>query len=493
MDDFTQGFWREYQRFLKMPLVTELPNPETLRLSELAQQDVVGALRLLFSLDEKVVLQFKNKILELREFKRALALQLAQHRRVLLVGCGASARMAAQIEYLWRLDNPGSMLVQAVIAGGDVALIEAVERCEDEPSYAIRHLQSLGLNEKDLVIGLSASGESPFVLQAMQSAMEVCEVQPWLLFCNPQEILLARSPLHVLNDARCCGLGLCVGEMALTGSTRMQATTMMTLALLSAFFGIDDELDLFYRALKSLPFDALAKFANFEIEAYREKNYLLYHVDDVYGLSALADTTERSPTFNVPVFEIEGREPALAYVVLNDEETQASAWRNLLLRDVQSLNWAELMQTSDYYLAQFDLSSSYGVLREVRVRPHALEHVFIKAQADIMLIEYAQVKVALDVSGLSVSMRQLLLRLVLVNHSTCVFGALGFYQGNLMTYVKPSNYKLVDRVVRYILFLARERYQLDLDYKEIAEMVLRLRGTLDANVSVTEMILRFKV
>ena len=473
MDTFAQNFWQEYQRFLKTTLTTEQPHSKTAELSMLAQKDMAAALALLFAVDSEAISAFKK--IDLAVFKTALNANLKKGGRIFLVGCGASARMAMQLEFLWRQAVPDFNQVKAVIAGGDIALIEAVERCEDEPSFAVKHLKALGLGRDDVVIGLSAGGESPFILEAVRYASTLCNDKPWLLYCNPPSALITRNEHHVITDSMVEHLCLDVGPMALTGSTRMQATTVMTLALLSAFFGIDSELEVLLDKIKYLPLQALANFAEYEAGLYHQKEHVLYHVSAKYGLSILADTTERSPTFNVPTFEHGAQTPAWAYMIINGGHDKQDAWQQLLLRAPEALNWQDLPQTAQNYLDEFDLSASYRGKRR---------DIYFNETPNGLMIQYADQTIQLDMTGLSISMRQLLLRLIMVNHSTAVFGRLGFYQGNLMTFVKPSNFKLVDRAVRYIQFLAQSEYQKQLPYREVAEFVLAERESLSDEVSI---------
>lgn len=479
MAKFNENFWQAYQRFLKVALTTESPDPRTADLSSLAQNDVEAALRLLFSLDLEVIQQFKN--FNLAAFKLAINHVLGEGGRVFLIGCGASGRMAMQMEYLWRQEHYNAQ-IKAVLAGGDIALIEAVEGCEDEPAYAIRHLKTLNLSSQDLVIGLSAGGESPFILSAIRYAVPICQAKPWLIYCNPDAELIMRDPQHVLAEGVCENLCLDVGPMALTGSTRMQATTIMTLVLLSAFFNVDHEINLFTAYLKKLPLAALTTFMHWEAQLYQHKHKVLYQVPDIYGLSILADTTERSPTFNVATFESDQHNvPALAYMILQDAKERVAAWTQLLLRAPESLNWFELPETNTAYLKSFDLSSQYQADRE---------QVTFTATDIGLNINYQNQQISIDMQGLSLPLRQLLVRLIMINHSTVVFGRLGFYQGNLMTFVKPSNFKLIDRVVRYVQFLAETRFQQRLDYQAVAYKVLVLRDDWPKEQSIVDAVLK---
>ena len=497
---FNQQFWQVYQRFLSTPLITELSHPKTINHAQLAQKAPEIALRLLFSLDQEVLAQFRLLQPTLQGFNATVNKVLQSGGRIWLVGCGASARMCAQIEYLAHYNYPKTEQIQAVIAGGDIALIEAVEGCEDHPEYATKQLEALGVQAQDLVLGLSASGESPFILAAIAYAKDRCRQQPWLLYTNPRASLLQRNPKHILQQKTCQGLELTVGPMALTGSTRMQATTMMTLVLLQALFPSDVQLESLEEILAQLPIPALSRFAEFEAQVYQQQNYLCYYAPSAYALSVLADTTERMPTFNVPKFEpkstlglLKSNSPAWTYFAVAEAHSEREAWQQLLLRTPRSLNWEEIPQTLSTYLQEFDLSPAYARERALKLSPRPVFFVSIEAQGKDLVLSYEKAEqqqvITIPVAELSLPMRQLLFRLILVNHSTLVFGRLGFYRGNLMTHVKPSNFKLVDRAVRYIQFLAQNEFQCDLEYQSIAKRVLQLQTEYLDQGSIVEKVL----
>jgi N-acetylmuramic acid 6-phosphate etherase len=112
-------------------------------------------------------------------------------------------------------------MVVGLIAGGERALIHAVEGAEDNKQQGIADLKDIQLSAKDVVVGIAASGRTPYVIGALEYANQlgchsVCVV------CNPN------SPLIELAKTAIC---LTVGPECLTGSTRMKSGTAQKLAL----------------------------------------------------------------------------------------------------------------------------------------------------------------------------------------------------------------------------------------------------------------------
>src|SRR4051794_14943751 len=105
-------------------LSTESPNPLTMNLSQLAQNDVEEGLRILRHVDlvalRKILAEFDN----CQELFRAVAETLEQRHRIYLVGCGATGRLSLSLEHLWRRRNPGSDQVRSLMAGGGGGVLD---------------------------------------------------------------------------------------------------------------------------------------------------------------------------------------------------------------------------------------------------------------------------------------------------------------------------------------------------------------------------------
>lgn len=146
--------------------------------------------------------------------------------RLFYVGAGTSGRLgvldAAECPPTFGV-SPQE--VQAILAGGPQALVEAVEGAEDDSEAAYRELQARGLKSSDFVLGISASGSTPFVVGALERARRQGN-KTGSIFCNPQAPLARLADYPILLE---------VGPEVLSGSTRLKAgtATKMTLNILS--------------------------------------------------------------------------------------------------------------------------------------------------------------------------------------------------------------------------------------------------------------------
>lgn len=474
--DFAAGFWEAYARFLKTPLVTEEPNPFTADLSRLAESDLPEAYRRLQELDLYAIDAVLKRQPDIEKYQSRFAKILHHEGRIILVGCGASGRIAAQIAYWARFNKKCDNAVVAVLAGGDITLIEAIESCEDNPEFAARQLAGLNLNARDCVIGLSASGESPFILAALRYAKDKTKARPLLICANPVAALLERDFNHPAGDEQFEVVSLTVGQMALTGSTRMQATTAMTLFLVLTLLQADFDIQAWRSFYAGLDFTGLCPLTVWEAEQYRAARKVTYYTSSDLALPVLADMTERSPTFNLPrlYHDSDGEDHALLGLSLVDTHDSMDAWKKLLGRLPEALEYPDFPKTGMAYLLGFDLSrTGKGARLLITLKKDRLS---LKADTELAW--------QIDVAALNFFEIQFFLRLILVNHSTLVMGCLHFYEGNLMTSLKPANYKLIDRAVRYIQFLYHQQTGKQLDYKSAAATVLKLLPTLKPQESI---------
>ncbi|HEX9914781.1 MAG TPA: N-acetylmuramic acid 6-phosphate etherase [Candidatus Bathyarchaeia archaeon] len=142
--------------------------------------------------------------------------------RVFLVGAGTSGRLcmleAAEVPPTFGVPNS---LIQGVIAGGVPALYGSVEAAEDDADAARGELEARGLGPLDLVVGVAASGSTPFTLAAVRYAAEV-GASTVGLSCN------RGSPLSGLVDVP---IEVVVGPEVVAGSTRMKAGTAQKMVL----------------------------------------------------------------------------------------------------------------------------------------------------------------------------------------------------------------------------------------------------------------------
>ena len=452
-----QTFWAHYQRFAATPLITEQPHPDTLNLSELAQADPIAAITCLQHADSWALQNLPST-----------QPTLPACDRIFILGCGASGRMAVWLENLWRRLHPEQPdKIVGVIAGGDYALIRSIEQFEDQVNFAAKQLAHYGFGSNDLLIATTASGESPFVLAAVEHALQISTLKPWLVYCNPTEILCQRSPEHIVQDTRVHPIELNVGPMALTGSTRMQATTAMQLWLGWALF--PDSYDTWQNAYD---WYQNANISGLATPIKQEANFLqstatpkiAYHSDAHIGLTVMADMTERTPTFNIPDWYD---------FVLAGQTNHHDAWQALLQRDPICLKWPDIPQTHPDALYACDISNTYHDAATWQIDQQ--EHGFTWQWNDTALW-------TLNAPPMHPLYRETWLKCCLNIHSTVVMGRCGLYEGNIMTHLQPTNHKLIDRTVRYLQACYPER-----SYEHIAKAIFALLPTLKSNQSIVQL------
>lgn len=474
-------FLAEAGQFQLGGLPTEQPHPRTAALTHLAHDDVAGGLRLLRSVDDDAL----AAVAASPALGAAVADTLASGRRVFLAGCGATGRLSLTLEVLWRQTH-GDDRVVAFMAGGDLALVHSIESFEDMPSFGARQLDELGFDDGDLLIACTEGGETPWVIGATLRAAERSSRAPWFLYCNPDDALRGIERCRrVLDDARVQKLPLVVGPMALSGSTRMQASTVLQLVVGAALFR-EDPVGPLRARLAAVDVDALAAFVLDEATTYDRGGHVSYEADR-YGITILTDTTERAPTFSLRKFESRGaqEEPSWSFFHLLDTKDAPDAWRRLLLRAPRPLQWPEVARVAGVErLMAFDFSDDGAVDRLQRARPQSTFRIVRDGHAAVWTLGGGgqPTRTAhVHVGGLTLLQEHLLLKMLLNAHSTLVMARMGRTERNLMTYVRPSNKKLIDRVVRYVrLLLAGDGYPVP-PYDDVARAVFAAMPTLGAD------------
>lgn len=501
-------FLAEGEAFRLGDLPTESQHPKTLELSRLAREDVSAAVRLLTEVDGDALEQMLPAARRIEQMREAVADTLRAGGRIFLVGCGATGRLSIALEVLWRQTSRRADLQDAVVAfmaGGDLALVHSIENFEDHPEYGARQLRDLGFGGNDLLIASTEGGETPFVIGATRQAAQISRRAPWFLYCNPDESLVfldrSRRVIENPNIEKIC---LFVGPMALSGSTRMQASTVLQLAVGLALLGwaenasVHDELQAFAHIVRGADLSFLTSFIEAESAIYASGGYVLYEAD-AHGITIVTDTTERAPTFSLLPFENThdpGRAPSLCYVHLVNTPTSLHAWNRLLLREPRTLEWDDVRAVAGRdRLLGFDFSDVGESLRAARVAalekkagrdvPRGVFRVGKPGQTVELELDTAGEKLRgrLSHASLPLLFEHLLLKIALNIHSTLVMGRLGRYEHNLMTWVRPSNKKLIDRTIRYVRHLLRAAGQ-QAEYADVARAVFAELETSAADVPI---------
>lgn len=198
---------------------TETQNPNTTDLDQMTTTDI---LRLMNQEDRIVIDAVAKAIPQITKAIDSIRDHLARSGRLIYVGAGTSGRLGIldAVECVPTF-NVMPENVQGFIAGGQGAVIKSVEGAEDNPQAGQQDLQSIGLNASDVVVGIAASGRTPYVLGAIEYA-RAQDVMTIGISCNDPAPLL---------DAVDIPIAAVVGSEVLTGSTRLKAGTAQKMIL----------------------------------------------------------------------------------------------------------------------------------------------------------------------------------------------------------------------------------------------------------------------
>lgn len=199
--------------------LTEQRNPRSQDLEKLNLHDLV---ELFVEEESSVQSALRKASADLGRAIEIVTRSLRKGGRLFYVGAGSSGRIgvldASEIPPTF---GAPPELVQGIIAGGATALFRSVEGAEDEEGGGAIAMDERGIKDVDAVIGITASGRTPFVLGALARA-KAKGAKTVLLSCNPDGS--GKAPVDLV-------IGLAVGPEILTGSTRLKAGTATKIAL----------------------------------------------------------------------------------------------------------------------------------------------------------------------------------------------------------------------------------------------------------------------
>lgn len=474
-------------------LETEQRHPATAELAQLAKNDLPRALDILKNIETDML----GRMVAYHERLRPLAAEiedtLKNGNRVFFYGCGATGRLSLSIEHIWRAlhgaDAEKTNAVQGFMSGGDVALVHSIENFEDHPEYGARQVREAGFGARDLLIACTEGGETPSVIGATEEAARLSARAPFYLYCNPTDVLMrtVERARRVLSDARIRSICLSVGPMYLSGSTRLQASSALMLAAGGGLMEGAQDVRPLQEFLERCDIGFLQSFIEEESRAYAQGDYLLYETAR-YAMTVLTDTTERAPTFSLRGFE-NGNDlapaPSLSFLRLPAAQDAMAAWRAILLREPVALEWNELNGAASHArLAGFDFSAHALCAREKITAPHHLHRFSIARAGDDMTFALGALTHSIRVAPLHPLHEHVFLKILLNMHSTLVMGRLGRYESNVMTWVKPSNNKLIDRAIRYVRFLLEQDGKPPPSYEETCLALFAQMETMQADQSI---------
>jgi len=386
-------------QFQLSTLVTEQRHPKTMNLGEKARTDVPAALQMLFRVDDDVAARLESLAADPRPLE-LLASQvesaLLEKCRLYIYGCGATGRLAKQMESsfwrpFWRrvkaeasiwakLRGPlGDKVEDGLIGemtGADRALISSLEGFEDLQLIGRLQLEDRKVRQGDVVICITEGGETSSVIGTILAALdqwrtsepfrpEESRKRLYFVYNNPDEKLLPfERSRKVLQEAGITKINLTTGPQAITGSTRMQATTIETFVvghvlqealrrMLGRLLTKKEMARLGFGSGRTLP-EKLRDFSKVlgavkdvvpalapltELEA---KTYELGRLSTYFAQSGLItvfiDSTERSPTFRLYPLDTVAEPSRRCWIqVWTPADGPKEAWQAFLLRPFRGL------------------------------------------------------------------------------------------------------------------------------------------------------------
>lgn len=200
-------------------LTTEKRNERSMNLDTLSTEQVI---RLMNEEDAVVPKAIEQIVPTIAKAVDAITARFKKNGRLIYIGAGTSGRLGVldAVECVPTFGVPPEKVV-GVIAGGDRAMYRAVEGAEDSPTLGQQDLTALALTKEDVVVGIAASGRTPYVIGALTYAKEV-GAETIALSCNQDAEISAFANIAI---------EVIVGAEVLTGSTRLKAGTAQKLVL----------------------------------------------------------------------------------------------------------------------------------------------------------------------------------------------------------------------------------------------------------------------
>ncbi|MGY3053178.1 N-acetylmuramic acid 6-phosphate etherase [Pedobacter sp. UYEF25] len=189
---------------------------------DIEKMSVLEVLQAINSEDQTVASAVARALPQIEQLVSAIAQKMKNGGRLFYIGAGTSGRLGVvdASECPPTFGVPFDCVV-GIIAGGDVAIRKAVEFAEDDKVQAWKDLQNFNISEKDCLVGLAASGTTPYVIGGLQEARKH-GLLTGCIVCNEGGPIAAESdfPVEVI-----------VGPEFITGSTRMKSGTAQKMVL----------------------------------------------------------------------------------------------------------------------------------------------------------------------------------------------------------------------------------------------------------------------
>jgi N-acetylmuramic acid 6-phosphate etherase len=198
---------------------TERHNPRSVGLDLKTAKEIV---RIINSEDRIIPRAIGEVISSIARGAMAIADTIERGGRVFFVGAGTSGRLgileAAELPATFGVSSDN---FKAIMAGGSEAVFSSIEAAEDDERTGVEALESYGFGNKDLLVALSASGRTPFVMGAMRKARKL-KAKTVAVVCNPCSPMEERADIAIIIET---------GSEVVAGSTRMKAGSAQKMVL----------------------------------------------------------------------------------------------------------------------------------------------------------------------------------------------------------------------------------------------------------------------
>lgn len=200
-------------------LTTETRNLKTYKLDEMSPLEIVKVMN---EEDENVIKAVRNELENIAKAIEICTEALENGGRLIYMGAGTSGRLGLldAVECPPTFGTPDDLVI-GLIAGGEKAFIKAVEGAEDSTTLGEKDLKSIGVNDKDVVIGIAASGRTPYVIYGLRYAKSI----------GSKTIAIACNKKSEVGKETDLAIEVVTGPEVLTGSTRLKAGTAQKMVL----------------------------------------------------------------------------------------------------------------------------------------------------------------------------------------------------------------------------------------------------------------------
>ena len=200
-------------------LITEQRNPNSMHVDSLSALEIV---QLMNKEDKQVPLAIEKCLPQIAQAVECIVAAFQQGGRLVYIGAGTSGRLGV----LDASECPPTFgvspeMVKGIIAGGERALRHPIEGAEDSKTHAVVDLQTIQFSSKDVLVGIAASGRTPYVIGALEYAKSLGSVT----------VSIASNPNSAMANIVDIAIDTVVGAEVLTGSSRLKSGTAQKLVL----------------------------------------------------------------------------------------------------------------------------------------------------------------------------------------------------------------------------------------------------------------------